>query len=105
MIALDKKFEPVYNLAMRNQGKSGRTIDIEHKAFRKRLGMRIREVRIAAGMTQHDLSEQAGIAGDRGEQVCKYEAGTVEPSLYSAAAIAYVLGVSINDLVGPESEL
>jgi transcriptional regulator with XRE-family HTH domain len=57
----------------------------------------IRHRRAMIGLTQAQLAEAAGV--DR-RQIRRYEAGETHPTLPVAAAIARVLGVSLDELAG-----
>ncbi len=50
---------------------------------------KLRSLRLAAGLTQAELAERAGL---HRSHVLKLEAGTVQPSLAKAAALAKALG-------------
>jgi transcriptional regulator with XRE-family HTH domain len=62
------------------------------------LGERIKEAREHLGISGNELASRAGIAQSA---ISKIERGAVEaPSVYVVAAIAKVLNLSVEDLVG-----
>lgn len=63
------------------------------------LGERIKQARIQAGLTQEQLAELLNLS--RGT-VARYELGEIEPKLQNLAAIARVLQVSSDYLMGLE---
>lgn len=67
--------------------------------IRKRLGMRIREMRKSAGMTQEELGERASL---NYKFIGELERGRVNVSIDSIARIAGALGVRIGDLFSKE---
>jgi len=67
--------------------------------IRKRLGMRIREMRKSAGITQEELGERASL---NYKFIGELERGRVNVGLDSIARIAGALGVKIGDLFSKE---
>lgn len=67
------------------------------KEFMKTLGERIKEARTQAGFTQEQLAEMLNLS--RGT-IARYELGEIEPKLQNLAAIANVLHVSSDYLMG-----
>lgn len=61
-------------------------------------GSLVRKHRIAAGLTQDQLSE---IAGTAQSSLSQWENDNGEPTLRCAALIAVALGVSLDDLAAP----
>jgi len=61
--------------------------------------MRIRELRLAAGMT---LQELASIMGVKYPSVQAWETGKTSPTANKLPKLAAVLGCEINDLYGEE---
>lgn len=59
----------------------------------------IRDARVSAGLTQHQLAREVGIAG--GERVSKWELGTAVPRLEVLAKVARVVDVDIQVLLAP----
>jgi transcriptional regulator with XRE-family HTH domain len=59
-------------------------------------GPRLRELREAAGLTQTQLGERAGVVGS---QVNKLEVGVNQPTFATALALAQALGVEIGAFV------
>ena len=72
--------------------------DLTHAQFGAILGARIRERRLAAGLSQADL---AGTTLSR-FAISKIEMGASLPSLATLRQIARGLGVSARDLIGPD---
>lgn len=73
---------------------------IVKKEFMKSLGNRIKQARIQAGFTQEQLAEMLNLS--RGT-IARYELGEIEPKLQNLAAIANVLHVSADYLMGLNS--
>ena len=61
------------------------------------LGSRIRQARDRAGLTQEQLAERIGVSRTA---IARYESGEIEPKLHNLAAIAVVLNVSCDELLG-----
>jgi transcriptional regulator with XRE-family HTH domain len=61
-----------------------------------------RNARLAAGMTQHELARQLGVAG--GERVSRWELGRSTPRSETLMRAADVLGVDPAELVGGRGE-
>jgi len=61
----------------------------------ERLNNRLREVRTGKGLTQADLSDQAGVSR---KTINTVENGVFVPSTILALTLAKVLGVSVEDL-------
>jgi len=61
----------------------------------------MRQRRNALNLSQADLAERVGV--DR-RQIRRYEAGDTQPALSTAKAIARVLGISIDELAGVETD-
>jgi transcriptional regulator with XRE-family HTH domain len=68
---------------------------------RRASGRRIRAARQRAGLTQQRLAEAIG-AGR--VTVVRWEHGQQEPSIHQAAELAKALGMSLDQLFGPEEE-
>ena len=62
--------------------------------------MKIKELRIAAGLTQAQLAECIGVTQS---QVAAWERGANYPNAQKLPVLAKALGVSINDLYKEES--
>ena len=58
-------------------------------------GQRVRELRLAAGMTQEDLAERCGLFRT---YLSRIETGLANPTLTMIHALAGSLGVSVTDL-------
>lgn len=56
----------------------------------------LKEIRKAKGMTQAQLAKAAKI---HRITIAKYEAGRVDPTLYSAEKLASALGVTVDELI------
>ena len=63
----------------------------------KHFGNRLRETRLAAGLSQSELEEISGIPKAR---LSRYENGHVEPSIQTLARLARALNVSEASLLG-----
>ena len=62
--------------------------------------LRVREAREAAGLTQADLADAAGIPL---RTLSAYERGQIVPPVDRARAIAVALGTTLDDLFGDEA--
>jgi transcriptional regulator with XRE-family HTH domain len=65
----------------------------------RHFGNRLREARVAAGLSQSELEELSGIPKAR---LSRYENGHVEPSIQTLARLAKALNVSEASLLGDE---
>jgi len=65
----------------------------------RHFGVRLREARLAAGLSQSELEELSGIPKAR---LSRYENGHVEPSIQTLARLARALNVSEASLLGDE---
>jgi transcriptional regulator with XRE-family HTH domain len=65
----------------------------------KHFGHRLREARLAAGLSQSELEELSGIPKAR---LSRYENGHVEPSIQTLARLARALNVSEASLLGDQ---
>jgi transcriptional regulator with XRE-family HTH domain len=63
----------------------------------KEIGRAVRQLRVAAGLTQAELAERAGLAF---ETVSRVEGGREPPSLRTAISLSDALGVSLDAVVG-----
>lgn len=61
------------------------------------VGTRLRERRLAMGLTQRQLETESGISR---HEVSRYEGGRRTPRLQTIARLARALGVSVDDLLG-----
>ena len=61
----------------------------------------LRDARIAAGLTQHQLARAVGVAG--GERVSRWELGTSAPRLHLVRRLATVLDVPAEQLLASPS--
>lgn len=73
-------------------------MDFNENTSADRVGLRIREIREAQGMTQAELGEKIGLNGDR---VQKYENGVRKPKADLLKKFASALGVSTLALTDP----
>jgi transcriptional regulator with XRE-family HTH domain len=65
----------------------------------RHFGNRLREARVAAGLSQSELEELSGIPKAR---LSRYENGHVEPSIQTLARLSKALNVSEASLLGDE---
>ena len=65
----------------------------------KHFGQRLREARVAAGLSQSELEEISGIPKAR---LSRYENGHVEPSIQTLARLSRALNVSEASLLGDQ---
>lgn len=77
------------------------------KELRRRLGLRIREVRRARGLTQEELAERVGISP---RYLSRVEVGQQNPSIQTVAQLATALDIELSELfnfghLGTEKEL
>lgn len=63
--------------------------------------LRIKEARLAAGLTQTKLAEILGIAGNT---LCQYETGTRAPSLETLKKLADYFNVTVDYLIGHDKQ-
>lgn len=68
---------------------------MSHHLTAKRVGARIRELRLAADLSQGDLERRSGIPKAR---LSRYENGHVMPTLPALDTIAAHLGVTLSEL-------
>ncbi len=71
---------------------------VEH--LRDLVRERVRELRLARGLTQEALCERAGISLDA---VTRIERGSRVPTIDTIERLAGALGVAVTDLFGPSS--
>lgn len=62
----------------------------------------LRTARLRAGLTQHELAQLVGVAG--GERISVWERGEMAPRARTVGALARVLNVSVDELLGIASE-
>lgn len=65
-------------------------------------GSKLRELRVAAGMTQEQLAKKINLSK---ANVSKYEADTVEPNLDTLVAISNLFGVTIDYMLDVEQPI
>jgi transcriptional regulator with XRE-family HTH domain len=70
--------------------------DDSEKKMRRDLGRRIVKARIEQGLSQVELAKKLGIERSR---LCKWELGLHAPLLRQLAALARVLGLSLDELI------
>ncbi|WP_426955258.1 helix-turn-helix domain-containing protein [Muricoccus radiodurans] len=85
--------EKTSSAVLRGSGRAAGHVDVA-------VGARIRSLRLAASMTQKDLSEKVGVTNT---QLHRYERGATRLSASRLLAVAEVLGVSLTDLTGESS--
>jgi transcriptional regulator with XRE-family HTH domain len=66
--------------------------ETDRAGYAQRFGARLRELRLAAGMSQTELARLVGLAQPR---VQEHEAGTYVPSTQTAERYSLALGVSL----------
>lgn len=66
------------------------------RSVRRRFGDRIRELRIATGMTQDDFAEKCGFART---YMSRIETGGANPSLDALQTLASAFKLSLSDLL------
>ncbi|MCB9686080.1 MAG: helix-turn-helix transcriptional regulator [Alphaproteobacteria bacterium] len=66
--------------------------------IRKRLGVRLRELRTSADLTQEQLAERVG-GGCAAMTISRYERGVLDPSLARLEQICQALGTDLDDLL------
>jgi transcriptional regulator with XRE-family HTH domain len=71
-------------------------IDGSRPDLQTRFGERLREARHKAKLTQAALAESAGLTQ---QYVAKIEAGQINPTFATMAAVARVLGTEIGDML------
>lgn len=69
---------------------------IRHDAIVARFGQRLRELRLARGMSQAELARQADVTTN---YVSRLEGGGAAPGIDLAARLAQALGVAVADLL------
>jgi transcriptional regulator with XRE-family HTH domain len=57
----------------------------------------MRKARLERGLTQKRLAELAGLHKNI---ICKYEAGEVDPGLFSLVCMADALGIGLDEYIG-----
>ena len=70
-----------------------------HQSDGKHFGQRLRESRVAAGLSQSELEDISGIPKAR---LSRYENGHVEPSIQTLARLSRALNVSEASLLGDQ---
>jgi transcriptional regulator with XRE-family HTH domain len=68
----------------------------------KHFGQRLREARVAAGLSQSELEDISGIPKAR---LSRYENGHVEPSIQTLARLSSALNVSEASLLGDQRSI
>ena len=69
-------------------------------AEENKLGQRLSELRIKAGLSQEELGEVLGVTS---QDIASWEDGSSEPTLSNIKKMATVFGVSVVDIVDPEN--
>jgi len=70
---------------------------MEKEVLLKRLGARIREIRMEKGITQKDL---ANSIGKDQQSIQRLEAGNMNPTIFYLREIAVGLRIDLKDIVG-----
>ncbi|MBD9629952.1 MULTISPECIES: helix-turn-helix domain-containing protein [Pseudomonadaceae] len=65
----------------------------QHPALRIRFGSRVRELRLASGVTQEEFAERCGFART---YMSRIETGGANPSLDAIKVLADALGISMS---------
>src|SRR3954470_704571 len=73
-----------------------RKYHIDHAPIVKAFAARLREKRVAAGMTQLELAQRAGLAAN---YISRLEAARIAPGLDTVQQLADALGVTAHDLI------
>ena len=76
-------------------------VEREALAFRKAVGERLRDLRLAASLNQDEFAFAAHI---HRAHVGKIENGTVSPTLDTLYKVSRALGVSPDEVIGPATE-
>lgn len=71
-------------------------MELDKKSF----GARLRELRLASGLSQEALAERCGVGQGR---ISQWESGTNAPLITQTVKLAEALGVGIEELVKPPS--
>lgn len=74
---------------------------MRESVFRRSFGRSIRSFREAAGVTQREVAERAGVAD---KYLSRIELGLALPSIFVAFAISRALGVGLEELVKTASQ-
>ena len=72
---------------------------MEEVVFLEKLAQRIKEIRIAKGMSQQELAAQIDYEKSN---MSRLESGTVNPKIYTLYIVAKALNVSLKSLVDIE---
>lgn len=68
-----------------------------HTEFRQKLGQRVRAAREAAGFTQMDVLQQAGVSLSHYQKI---ERGVLDPRFSTMIKLASFFGASLDSLAG-----
>jgi transcriptional regulator with XRE-family HTH domain len=72
---------------------------LSDSSLEKTLGLRLQDARKKAGLTQQELCQKSGLSYST---LAKIERGAIKsPSIFTIQQIAGVLGVGVDQLVGP----
>lgn len=69
------------------------------------LGQFVRETRVAAGLSQRQLSIHMGFGGNMRTWVSKVEGGKITPSINTLVTLAEALGTTVSKLIEGAEEL
>ena len=87
-------------MSMNNNPIDQDPIDHIEETAANRIGSRIREIRLARGLTQAELGDKVGLTADR---IRQYEAGYRKPKTDTIKAIASALEVQPLAMIDPVS--
>ena len=65
------------------------------RTLRQKFGIRVKELRLASGLSQEAFADKCGFARS---YMSRIERGGANPSLDAIEALAVALGVSVNEL-------
>lgn len=74
----------------------GATHDDEQKAYARRLGARLRELRLSRDLQQKQVAHRAGVLS---KSISRYEQGHILPLLPTLERLASALDVPLDDLL------
>ena len=70
---------------------------VSDEGFMKRLGNRIKNARLSAGLTQEKVAELVGVSR---AAISRWELGEIEPKIEHLVALSDSLGISVDHLLG-----
>lgn len=78
---------------------------MDMEKFKREFGQRVREARVAKGMTQEELAQKLGYSDNGKGMISKIENGKVEPPISKLFSLASILNTSIVYLMGWDREI